>query len=64
MQAFLQKYKAGTDFQGIFYQNDDMGIGALEALEGGGHKTGRSQDRVCGWHSRWLPGYGRRMVPG
>jgi ABC-type sugar transport system substrate-binding protein len=31
MQAFLQKYKAGTDFQGIEIQNDDMGLGAIEA---------------------------------
>jgi len=40
MQAFLQKYKAGTDFQGIFFQNDDMGIGALEALKAAGIKPG------------------------
>ena len=33
MQAFLQKYKAGVDFQGIFIHNDDMGIGAIEALK-------------------------------
>ena len=40
MQAFLQKYKAGTDFQGVFFQNDDMGIGALEALKAAGVKPG------------------------
>jgi galactofuranose transport system substrate-binding protein len=40
MQAFLQKYKAGTDFQGIEIQNDDMGMGAIEALKAGGVKPG------------------------
>lgn len=40
MQAFLQKYKPGTDFQGIVFQNDDMGIGALEALKAAGVKPG------------------------
>jgi ABC-type sugar transport system substrate-binding protein len=40
MQAFLQKYKAGTDFQGVFIHNDDMGIGAIEALKAAGVKPG------------------------
>jgi ABC-type sugar transport system substrate-binding protein len=40
MQAFLQKYKPGTDFQGIFIHNDDMGIGAIEALKAAGVKPG------------------------
>ena len=40
MQAFLQKYKAGTDFQGIFIHNDDMGLGAIEALKSAGVKPG------------------------
>lgn len=40
MQAFLQKYKSGTDFQGIFIHNDDMGIGAIEALKTAGVKAG------------------------
>ena len=40
MQAFLKKYKAGTDFQGIFIHNDDMGIGAIEALKAAGVKPG------------------------
>src|SRR6266498_3343684 len=40
MQAFLQKYKSGTDFQGIFIHNDDMGIGAIEALKSAGIKPG------------------------
>ncbi|MBN1535384.1 MAG: ABC transporter substrate-binding protein [Anaerolineales bacterium] len=40
MQAFLQKYEAGTDFQGIFIHNDDMGIGAIEALKAAGVKPG------------------------
>jgi len=40
MQAFLQKYKAGEDFQGIFIHNDDMGIGAIEALKAAGIKPG------------------------
>ena len=40
MQAFLQKYKAGTDFQGIFIHNDDMGLGAIEALKNAGVKPG------------------------
>lgn len=39
-QAFLKKYKAGTDFQGIFIHNDDMGIGAIEALKAAGVKPG------------------------
>jgi galactofuranose transport system substrate-binding protein len=40
MQAFLKKYKSGTDFQGVFIHNDDMGIGAIEALKGAGVKPG------------------------
>jgi simple sugar transport system substrate-binding protein len=40
MQAFLQKYKPGEDFQGIFIHNDDMGIGAIEALKAAGVKPG------------------------
>lgn len=40
MQAFLQKYKAGVDFQGIFIHNDDMGIGAIEALKAAGVQPG------------------------
>jgi simple sugar transport system substrate-binding protein len=40
MQAFLQKYKPGTDFQGIFIHNDDMGIGAIEALKAAGVNPG------------------------
>jgi ABC-type sugar transport system substrate-binding protein len=40
MQAFLQKYKAGTDFQGVEIQNDDMGMGAIEALKAAGVKPG------------------------
>jgi ABC-type sugar transport system substrate-binding protein len=40
MQAFLQKYKAGEDFQGIFIHNDDMGIGAIEAMKAAGVKPG------------------------
>ncbi|MEJ2570891.1 MAG: ABC transporter substrate-binding protein [Anaerolineales bacterium] len=40
MQAFLRKYEAGTDFQGIFIHNDDMGIGAIEALKAAGIKPG------------------------
>jgi ABC-type sugar transport system substrate-binding protein len=40
MEAFLKKYKAGTDFQGIFIHNDDMGIGAIESLKAAGIKPG------------------------
>jgi ABC-type sugar transport system substrate-binding protein len=40
MQAFLRKYEAGTDFQGIFIHNDDMGIGAIEALKAAGINPG------------------------
>ena len=40
MQAFLQKYEAGVDFQGIFIHNDDMGIGAIEALKAAGVQPG------------------------
>jgi simple sugar transport system substrate-binding protein len=40
MEAFLKKYKAGTDFQALFIHNDDMGIGAIEALKGAGIKPG------------------------
>ena len=40
MQSFLQTYKAGTDFQGIFIHNDDMGLGAIEALKAAGVKPG------------------------
>jgi len=40
MQAFLQKYKPGEDFQGIFIHNDDMGIGAIEALKAAGLQPG------------------------
>jgi galactofuranose transport system substrate-binding protein len=40
MQAFLNKYKPGVDFQGIFIHNDDMGIGAIEVLKTAGVKPG------------------------
>jgi ABC-type sugar transport system substrate-binding protein len=40
MEAFLKKYKAGTDFQGIFIHNDDMGIGAIESLKAAGVAPG------------------------
>jgi galactofuranose transport system substrate-binding protein len=40
MQAFLRKYTHGKDFQGIFIHNDDMGIGAIEALKAVGIKPG------------------------
>jgi ABC-type sugar transport system substrate-binding protein len=40
VQAFLQKYKTGTDFQGIFFHNDDMGLGGIEALKAAGVKPG------------------------
>lgn len=40
MQAFLKKYTPGKDFQGIFIHNDDMGIGAIEALKAAGVKPG------------------------
>lgn len=43
MQAFLKKYKPGTDFQGVFIHNDDMGIGAIEALKAAGVKPGDLQ---------------------
>jgi simple sugar transport system substrate-binding protein len=36
----LQKYKPGVDFQGIEIQNDDMGIGVIEALKAAGVKPG------------------------
>jgi len=40
MQAFLKKYTSGVDFQGIFIHNDDMGIGAIEALKAAGVNPG------------------------
>jgi simple sugar transport system substrate-binding protein len=40
MEAFLKKYKPGTDFQALFIHNDDMGIGAIEALKAAGVKPG------------------------
>jgi len=40
MEAFLNKYEAGTDFQGIFIHNDDMGIGAIESLKAAGVQPG------------------------
>ena len=40
MTAFLKKYKPGADFQGVFIHNDDMGIGAIEALKAAGVKPG------------------------
>lgn len=38
MEAFLNKY--GTDIQGLFIHNDDMAIGAIEALKAAGVKPG------------------------
>jgi ABC-type sugar transport system substrate-binding protein len=38
MEAFLKKYKVGTDFQGVEIQNDDMGLGAIEAMKAAGVK--------------------------
>jgi ABC-type sugar transport system substrate-binding protein len=40
MQAFLNKYTPGEDFQGVFIHNDDMGIGAIEALKAAGVQPG------------------------
>lgn len=40
MQAFANKYKPSEDFQGIFIHNDDMGIGAIEALKAAGVQPG------------------------
>jgi ABC-type sugar transport system substrate-binding protein len=40
MEAFLNKYEAGVDFQGIFIHNDDMGIGAIESLKAAGIQPG------------------------
>jgi ABC-type sugar transport system substrate-binding protein len=40
MEAFLKKYEAGVDFQGIFIHNDDMGIGAIESLKAAGVQPG------------------------
>jgi simple sugar transport system substrate-binding protein len=40
MQALLKKYTPGTDFQGVFIHNDDMGIGAIEVLKAAGIKPG------------------------
>jgi simple sugar transport system substrate-binding protein len=40
MEAFLKKYKPGTDFQALLIHNDDMGIGAIEALKAAGVKPG------------------------
>lgn len=38
MEAFLKKY--GTDIQGVFIHNDDMAIGAIEAMKAAGLKPG------------------------
>jgi galactofuranose transport system substrate-binding protein len=38
MEAFLKKY--GSDVQGLFVHNDDMGIGAIEAMKAAGLKPG------------------------
>jgi galactofuranose transport system substrate-binding protein len=38
MEAFLKKY--GTDIQGVFVHNDDMAIGAIEAMKAAGLKPG------------------------
>jgi ABC-type sugar transport system substrate-binding protein len=40
MEAFLKKYKPGVDFQGVEIQNDDMGLGAIEAMKAAGVKPG------------------------
>ena len=38
MEAFLKKY--GNDIQGVFIHNDDMAIGAIEAMKAAGLKPG------------------------
>jgi len=38
MEAFLKKY--GTDIKGVFIHNDDMAIGAIEAMKAAGIKPG------------------------
>jgi galactofuranose transport system substrate-binding protein len=38
MEAFLKKY--GTDIKGVFIHNDDMAIGAIEAMKAAGLKPG------------------------
>lgn len=58
MQAFLQKYKAGEDFQGIFIHNDDMAIGAIEALKAAGVKPGDLFIVSVDGNPWWFPGHG------
>ncbi len=40
METFLKKYKAGTDFQGLFFHSDEMGVGAIDAMKAAGVKPG------------------------
>ena len=44
MEAFLKKYEG--QIQGAFIHNDDMAIGAIEAMKAAGIKPGRYQDRL------------------
>ena len=50
MEAFLKKYKPGTDFQALFIHNDDMGIGAIEALKAA--VSNQATSRSCPWMAR------------
>jgi simple sugar transport system substrate-binding protein len=62
VQAFTQKYKAGTDYQGIEFQNDDMGEGGVQVLKAAGVTPGQLniigfdgtragfQEMVNGWY--------------
>jgi galactofuranose transport system substrate-binding protein len=38
MEAFLEKYPG--QFQGVFFQNDDMAVGAVQAIQAAGIKPG------------------------
>ena len=40
--------KESTEVDGIFAQNDEMGLGAIEALKGSGPGAGRGRDGPLG----------------
>jgi simple sugar transport system substrate-binding protein len=61
MEAFLQAENGGADICALYAHNDDMAVGAIQAIKGSGSQTRRGYlGRVDRCRAGHLPGHGRR----
>ena len=59
MESFLQAEGGGSEICALYAHNDDMAIGAIQAIKGSGPRTRRGhQDRVDRCGAGHLPGHG------